>query len=113
MPDVAAEPTTGLPDLLACPGCHAKLGADGEGLVCTGCGTSYGREQGVPLLFASLAGSDDMERVQAHYDHVAHEYDAVFSPHVTLHYLDKRRELVRSLLAGGRVLDVRSEERRG
>jgi SAM-dependent methyltransferase len=106
MPDVAAEQTAALPDFLACPGCHAKLGADGDGLVCTGCGASYGREQGVPLLFANSTGSDDVDRVQAHYDHVAHEYDAVFSPHVTLHYLDKRRELVRSLVAGGRVLDV-------
>src|SRR5919198_1517325 len=106
MPDVAAEQPAALPDFLACPGCHAKLGADGDGLVCTGCGGSYGREQGVPLLFANSAGSDDVERVQAHYDHVAHEYDAVFSPHVTLHYLDKRRELVLSLVAGGRVLDV-------
>ena len=106
MTEAATDRTTTLPDFLACPNCRSKLTAEGDRLACAGCQAVYEREQGVPLLFASSAGSDDVERVQAHYDHVAHEYDQVFSPHVTRHYLDKRLDLVRSLLAGGRVLDV-------
>src|SRR5215218_9797887 len=106
MTETATDRTTTLPDFLACPHCRSKLTAEGDRLACGGCQAVYEREQGVPLLFASSAGSDDVERVQAHYDHVAHEYDQVFSPHVVRHYLDKRLDLVRSLLAGGRVLDV-------
>ncbi len=106
MSESAVVPAMSLPDYLACPACHAGLEARGEEIACGGCGATYGREHGVPLLFASKAGSDDVERVQAHYDHVAHEYDQVFAQHVVRHYLDKRLGIVRSLLRGGRVLDV-------
>jgi SAM-dependent methyltransferase len=91
---------------LACPGCRTALSGAGDTLTCTGCSTTYRREQGVPLLFARAGASDDVGRVQAHYDHLAHEYDGVFSPHVTGHYLDKRLGIVRALLRSGRVLDV-------
>lgn len=107
MTETTAQRATARPDFLACPDCHGKLETEGgEGLRCAGCGAIYGQEEGVPLLFARSAGSDDVERVQAHYDHVAHEYDEVFSPHVTRHYLDKRLGIVQSLLSRGRVLDV-------
>ncbi|MCC6179561.1 MAG: class I SAM-dependent methyltransferase [Chloroflexi bacterium] len=46
-------------------------------------------------------------RVQALYDHVAHDYDQVFRPHVAEHYLRKRTAVVRNLLPyGGTVVDV-------
>jgi SAM-dependent methyltransferase len=46
-------------------------------------------------------------RQQALYDHVAHDYDQVFSQHVAEHYLRKRTALVREILPlGGTVLDV-------
>jgi uncharacterized protein YbaR (Trm112 family) len=106
MPERAPTPLASLPDYVACPACHAALEARGEQLVCAGCAGAYRAEEGIPMLFASTAGSDDVERVQAHYDHVAHEYDQVFSPHVVRHYLDKRLGIVRSLIRSGRVLDV-------
>src|SRR6478672_11454674 len=105
MPDAAVDPSAAPPDFLACPSCHAGLVTDGEALVCSGCGARYGREEGVPLLFAGSA-ADDVGRVQAHYDQVAHEYDQVFASHVSRHYLDKRLGIVRRLLARGRILDV-------
>jgi SAM-dependent methyltransferase len=104
--EAAASQTAALPDFVVCPACRSGLTVDAGRVICGGCGTAYRREQGVPLLFASAAGSDDVDRVQAHYDHVAHQYDEVFSTHVTRHYLDKRLNMVRSLLAHGRVLDV-------
>jgi SAM-dependent methyltransferase len=106
MPDVATDSTLELPAYLACPACHASLGRSDAGLQCAGCGTDYRLEQGIPLLYAQVGGSDDVDRVQALYDTVAHEYDEVFPRHVALHYLDKRRQLVRRLIPGGRLLDV-------
>jgi len=41
-----------------------------------------------------------------HFDEVAAEYDDVFPPHITAHYLRKRVRLIRLFLAGGRGLDV-------
>lgn len=106
MAETVADRAFTLPDYLVCPDCRSRLnGGDGV-LSCAGCGAQYGREQSVPLLFARLAGSDDVKRVQSHYDHLAHEYDGVFSPHVVRHYLDKRVGVVRSLLRSGSVLDV-------
>jgi SAM-dependent methyltransferase len=106
MAEAAPGQAGALPDFVVCPACRSGLELDGERLMCASCGTVYPREQGVPLLFATTASSDDVERVQTHYDHVAHEYDRVFAAHVTRHYLDKRLDIVRSLLVGGRVLDV-------
>ena len=106
MPDHTRVPTLTLPDFVACPGCHAALDEHSDEVVCTGCGGVYRREQGVPLLFANAPG-EDVARVQSLYDHVAHEYDAVFAGHVVRHYVDKRLGLVRRLLRpGGRALDV-------
>jgi SAM-dependent methyltransferase len=95
-----------LPDFVVCPACHGRLVAEPAGPRCLACGTVFGWEQGVALLFASSAAGDDVERVQAHYDHLAHEYDQVFARHVVQHYLDKRLRLVQSLIGNGRVLDV-------
>lgn len=106
MPEATVEEAVTLPDFLACPACHGGLEAREDALRCRGCAAVYRREEGVPLLFAAAAGAQDVARVQAHYDHVAHEYDAVFAPHVAQHYLEKRLGLIRALLGGGRVLDV-------
>src|SRR3954451_13078376 len=106
MTDTLAARAAAVRDLLACPACHASLTAEGDELRCSGCGAVYGSEQGVPLLFAPESGEADVSRVQSHYDHVAHEYDGVFAQHVAKHYLDKRLGIIRSLLRGGRVLDV-------
>lgn len=100
-----AQPAS-LPDFLVCPACRGRLAASGERLRCAACSAEYGRESGIPLLFAATGSADDVERVQAHYDHVSYEYDQVFSGHVVRHYLDKRLGVVRSLLARGRLLDV-------
>ncbi len=61
----------------------------------------------MPELFLSREADQATGRVQALYDHVAHDYDEVFSSHVTEHYLRKRTTLVNELLpSGGSVLDV-------
>jgi SAM-dependent methyltransferase len=61
----------------------------------------------VPVLLLPREADDVTGRQQALYDHVAHDYDEVFKPHVSEHYLRKRTAVVRSLLPfGGRVLDV-------
>ena len=90
----------------ACPACRAPLGSLDDGLGCRGCGREYPVSSGVPDLF--LAPADQVTgRVQALYDHVAHDYDQVFRVHVAEHYLRKRTALVRELLPfGGTVLDV-------
>ncbi len=97
------------PITAACPACHAPLPAnDGrEHLRCPTCGASYAITRGVPELFLNREADRSTGRVQALYDHVAHDYDQVFSPHVAEHYLEKRTALVRALLPnGGTVLDV-------
>lgn len=76
------------------------------GLRCRRCGARYAVSDGVPELFVSAA-DQATGRVQALYDHVAHDYDSVFRPHVAEHYLRKRTALVQELLpGGGTVLDV-------
>ena len=91
----------------ACPLCRVALVKAGDGLRCERCGTSYGTSSGVPELFLSREADQVTGRVQALYDHVAHDYDQVFRPHVADHYLRKRTAFVRQLLPnGGTVLDV-------
>ena len=100
------DPTELLPPYVACPTCHSPLEPRADELHCASCGAVYARRDGIPLLFAHQALADDEERVQALYDHVADEYDEVFSPHVLQHYLDKRLGVIRAQLHSGRVLDV-------
>ena len=91
----------------ACPLCRVALAETGDGLRCERCGTTYGSSSGVPELFLSREADQVTGRVQALYDHVAHDYDQVFRPHVAEHYLRKRTGVVRELLPnGGTVLDV-------
>jgi SAM-dependent methyltransferase len=101
-----ARPALDPSDFLACPACRSPLQPQDQRLLCAGCGASYERAGGVPLLFEATAFADDAERQQALYNQVAHEYDDVFPAHVADHYLDKRVAIVRSLLPAGRVLDV-------
>jgi len=42
---------------------------------------------------------------QDHFDHIAHDYDSVFKPHVTAHYLEKRISFVKKISAGPNLLD--------
>ena len=61
----------------------------------------------MPVLLLSQEADAVTGRQQALYDHVAHDYDEVFKPHVAEHYLRKRTAVVRDLLPfGGTVLDV-------
>jgi SAM-dependent methyltransferase len=91
----------------ACPRCRTLLADDGTVLTCPVRGETYGRQDGVPVLLLSQEADDITGRQQALYDHVAHDYDQVFQPHVAEHYLRKRTAVVRDLLPfGGRVLDV-------
>jgi SAM-dependent methyltransferase len=91
----------------ACPRCRTLLTDDGTVLTCPVRGETYGRQDGVPVLLLSQEADDITGRQQALYDHVAHDYDQVFQPHVAEHYLRKRTAVVRELLPfGGRVLDV-------
>ncbi len=90
-----------------CPACRGDLHGDGQGLRCTGCKATYRVVDGVPELLLSREADTVTGRVQALYDHVAHDYDQVFSPHVAEHYLRKRTGLVRELVPpGGLILDV-------
>ena len=46
------------PDLLAiivCPDCHGQLEAQGEELVCTGCGLAYPVRDDIPVLLVDEA----------------------------------------------------------
>jgi len=91
----------------ACPQCRAVLAESADGLRCERCGTAYGASGGVPELLLSREADGVTGSVQALYDHVAHDYDGVFKPHVAEHYLQKRTGVVRELLPnGGAVLDV-------
>ncbi|MCC7106383.1 MAG: methyltransferase domain-containing protein [Chloroflexi bacterium] len=95
-----------LPPHVVCPRCHGQLTLLAGRLRCSACGDEYEQEAEIPLLFTSTA-ADDVAAVKDLYDHVAHEYDAVFAGHVTRHYLDKRLETVERLLpGGGHLLDV-------
>jgi SAM-dependent methyltransferase len=90
-----------------CPACRGALEVQGEVAICPRCRASYRFEGSVPVLLSAADAPDDVERVRALYDEVAHEYDHVFSRHVTMHYLDKRRDVVRGLAPPrGLVLDV-------
>lgn len=100
-------PTVRSPIAAACPTCHVALGIAEDGLHCPDCQAKYPLSQGVPELFLSREADQITGRVQALYDHVAHDYDQVFSPHVSEHYLKKRTDLIRGLLSrSGAVLDV-------
>ncbi|MGE3267911.1 MAG: methyltransferase domain-containing protein [Chloroflexota bacterium] len=91
----------------ACPRCHLALSDDGQQLTCAECGHAYSRKDGVPELLLSREADAITGRQQVLYDHVAHDYDQVFKPHVAEHYLRKRTAVVRDLLPfGGTVLDV-------
>lgn len=43
----------GIDELLLCPSCRGELRADGGNLVCAGCGRSYARHDGTPVLLLS------------------------------------------------------------
>jgi SAM-dependent methyltransferase len=74
---------------------------------CSQCGRPFEVLDGVPVLLPRALLDDAEARQHALYDHVAHEYDDVFRPHVAEHYLEKRLGLVKALLPmGGVVLDV-------
>ena len=91
----------------ACPLCRSALAEASDGLRCERCSTTYASSNGVPELFLPREADQVTGRVQALYDHVAHDYDQVFRPHVAEHYLRKRTAVVRDLLpSGGTVLDV-------
>jgi len=50
------------PDLLAiivCPDCHGQLEAQGEELVCTGCGLAYPVRDDIPVLLVDEARQTD------------------------------------------------------
>lgn len=101
-PLVRASPPT-VP--LVCPDCSGKL--DDATLACAGCGRTFEREQGVPILLPRVLPGASEERQHTLYHHVAHEYDDVFRPHVAEHYVAKRTALVKDLIPlGGLVLDV-------
>ncbi|MFN8522573.1 MAG: class I SAM-dependent methyltransferase [Chloroflexota bacterium] len=76
-------------------------------MTCSSCGVTYPNRDGVRALLLQQEADDVTDRQQVLYDHVAHDYDQVFSQHVVEHYLNKRTEVVRGLLPmGGTVLDV-------
>ncbi len=102
-------PTLSTPIRPACPRCRTALVEEAEAgvLRCPVRGERYERADGVPVLLLSQEADSVTDRQQVLYDHVAHDYDAVFKPHVAEHYLRKRTAVVRELLPfGGTVLDV-------
>ncbi len=100
-------PTVSTPIKAACPRCRVALTDQGGDLICPDRGERYGREDGVPVLLLTREADAVTGRQQILYDHVAHDYDQVFKPHVSEHYLRKRTAVVRQLLpSGGTVLDV-------
>jgi SAM-dependent methyltransferase len=102
-----SPPVLSGPIVPACPRCHNRLTTDASSLTCSSCGSDYERADGVPVLLLSREADQVTGRQQALYDHVAHDYDEVFRPHVSEHYLKKRTATVRRLLPmGGTVLDV-------
>jgi SAM-dependent methyltransferase len=90
---------------LACPDCRG--GIDDEPR-CTACGRPFSTSpEGVLELLPKDLLGDTEQRQHALYAAVAHEYDDVFPRHVAEHYIEKRTNLVKSLLPmGGLVLDV-------
>lgn len=90
---------------LICPDCRGPLpGLPGR---CEGCARTFGLDGGVPILLPRALADDAEARQHALYNHVAHEYDDVFRPHVARHYVVKRVAAVKDLLPlGGRLLDV-------
>ena len=42
-------------DIIVCPACHAKLAAEGEELVCSGCGYAYPVRDDIPVLLVDEA----------------------------------------------------------
>ena len=96
-------PTLSTPIKPACPRCRVALIEEGGELRCPIRGERYGRQDGVPALLLSREADAVTGRQQALYDHVAHDYDEVFKPHVAEHYLRKRTAVVRSLLPFGGI----------
>ena len=45
----------GLLDIIVCPDCHGDLDAQGEELVCTGCGLAYPVRDDIPVLLVDEA----------------------------------------------------------
>lgn len=41
--------------MLACPACHGDLRAEGERMMCSGCGRRYPVIDGIPVLIAERA----------------------------------------------------------
>lgn len=90
-----------------CPACRGPLHDQEQALVCEQCASRYPVVRGVAELLLNREADVVTGRVQALYDHVAHDYDQVFSQHVAEHYLRKRTAIVADLLpGGGMVLDV-------
>ena len=48
-----------LMELIVCPGCHAKLDAVNEELVCSGCGLAYPVRDDIPVLLVDEARQPD------------------------------------------------------
>lgn len=42
-------------EIIACPGCRSDLTAEGEELVCTGCGNAYPVRDDIPVLLLDEA----------------------------------------------------------
>lgn len=42
-------------DIIVCPGCHGTLAAEGEELVCSGCGNAYPVRDDIPVLLLDEA----------------------------------------------------------
>jgi SAM-dependent methyltransferase len=90
---------------LVCPDCRGPVA--GTPGACGQCGRRFEEHDGVPIMLPRALLDDAEARQHALYNHVAHEYDDVFRPHIAEHYLEKRTSLVKDLLPmGGVVLDV-------
>jgi SAM-dependent methyltransferase len=100
-PGSLKRPAASLP-AFRCPGCRAGQLAGDETLVCQACGREFAVDGGIPVL---LAGPADAAQAE-HYDGIADRYDSTLPAPAVGHYLRKRVNLVRSLLAAGKVLDV-------
>ena len=42
-------------DIIVCPACHGSLDAEGEELVCAGCGLAYPVRDDIPVLLVDEA----------------------------------------------------------
>lgn len=109
---MTAAPSPVLPERvlakLACPRCRAPLTLESEGaLRCASCDRRFPIEDGVPILFPEERPADWTISQRELYDGIAPHYDTTIPAHVAAHYLHKRVDLVRTLVApGAAVLDV-------